>query len=103
MTRNLGTTFAIALLGSAAAFAGPFTGPVSNYYLSNGSTMFQVQGLTLINSWSMDGLPAAVDTTIRTNGSGAFGSTGAQYDLSGNPLGPTYTNTTGAQIFDGTT
>ncbi len=69
--------------------------------------MVVVQGGTVVRSWNTGTLgenALAVAGTIRTagnywNGSGA----GAEYDLFGNPLGPTYNIVGGGNWFDGTT
>src|SRR5437763_1239714 len=103
MSIRLYTPIAVAILSGTSVFAGPVaTGPVSSYYLSDGSTMWQVQGLNIVNSWTASGLPAAIDTTIRTAGINPT-ATGAQFTLAGVATGATYANPTSAQIWDGTT
>jgi len=77
-----------------------------NQYGANG--MVVVQAGSVVRSWNT-GTPGenalAVAGTVRTGGNYWFGSgAGAEYDLSGNPLGPTYTIFSGGgNWFDGTT
>ena len=98
----IGKLLALTAITGVAAFGGMFTGPASTYYVSDGTTMFQVQGLNVLSSWTVSGLPAAIDTNIRTNGRDDT-QPGAQYSLSGTATGTAYTNNTGTSIWDGTT
>jgi hypothetical protein len=94
------------IFSAASVVAGTFTGPVSDYYISDRTTMWDVRGTSIVNSWAVTGLPAAIDTTIRTTGNFS-GQSGAQYTLSGVATGTTYTNPIGSgqsyDIWDGTT
>lgn len=109
LPRRVNAKIVLAVAGfwglSTAASAGTLTtGPTGNYYLSNGSTIWNVKGLALVNSWTSAGLPMAVDTTIRTTGN-FVDQSGAQYSLGGTASGTTYANPGSGTfaIWDGTT
>lgn len=88
----------------------PAQAQTSEYFLMAGDqSMFHViQGGVLRRSWSVPGgtdqyqYPIAVIDTIRTTGADAD-EIGAEYDLSGNLLGPHYTHPSIARSWDGTT
>lgn len=98
------------LLGVGVA-AGAAAGQTSELYISqhDSPVVVVVQGGVVLRSWET-GSPGenavAISGTIRTAGNrwGDAGSgRGAEYDLEGNPLGPTYSIAPGGNWFDGTT
>jgi PEP-CTERM motif len=112
------------VLAASSAWAVPFTGPTSPYYLDNYVThrIDVVQGTQLINSfpWAYgapdcfnlcEGDLAVTTGFVNTNWAGRFNggtATGGQYTLSGTPTGVTWPGTpppppeTNNEIYDGT-
>jgi hypothetical protein len=100
-------TIATGLVAAAASLA---AGQTSELYINqyDNAGMVVVQGGAVVRSWNTvnPGETAlAVAGTIRTAGNYWFGnnSTGAEYDLAGSPLGPTYSIVSGGNWFDGAT
>lgn len=94
----------VGLLLALSAFSSPargdlFSGPVSRYYLDDGDTIYVVQGLSVVASFSTaygrgdyEGA-LAVSDTIRTRAGDLRFGTGGQagvYTLSGTPTGTAY-------------
>ncbi|HZW09830.1 MAG TPA: GC-type dockerin domain-anchored protein [Phycisphaerales bacterium] len=107
MIHGPGTALLLAFSGAAAA---PAIGQTSELYISqhNSPRMVVVQGGVVVRSW--DTLHAgenalAISGTIRTaaNRWSDNGGDGAEYDLSGNALGPVYASPASGNWFDGTT
>jgi hypothetical protein len=110
---------------TSAAWASPFTGPTSPYYLDNyvTETIYEVQGTSVVNSfaWAYDpscdnaceGMLAVTNVISTTwfgtgSASGSPGTAG-QYTLGGTPTGTSWTDTpspageTVTNSYDGTT
>ena len=119
--RVIGLAIVPALLAGIGPAAAAFTGPTSEYYLdqygSTQSTIYVVQGTSVIRSFTTSyGATTygegslAVTNVVTTNGFGsAFGSLGTagQYSLTGTPTGVSHTaqatpGYTGDQTYDGT-
>ncbi|HZW09831.1 MAG TPA: GC-type dockerin domain-anchored protein [Phycisphaerales bacterium] len=97
-------------LGCVVAAASVAAGQTSELYINqyDNRGMVVVQGGGVVRSWDTvnPGETAlAVADTVRTAGNYWFGNnaTGAEYNLSGSPLGPTYTIIGGGNWFDGAT
>ena len=121
--RKTGRVIGLAIVPALLAGIGPaaaFTGPTSAYYLdgygTTGSTIYVVQGASVIRSFNTSYSSSnyaegnfAVSNVVTTNGFGSrYGlGTAGQYSLTGTPTGvshtaqatPFYTN---EQTFDGT-
>jgi hypothetical protein len=90
------------------AFASPFTGPVSNYYLDNGNSIFVVQGTNVTSFQTAygrgisEGALAVSNGTIRTRAD-EFDPQGlaGEYKIDGTPTGVAYL-TDGSRVYDGT-
>jgi hypothetical protein len=118
--RGLGRAIVPALLAGIGPAAAAFTGPTSAYYLdqynSSPSTIYEVQGDSVIRSFntSYGSSPFAeanfaVSNVITTNGFGSFYGlgTGGQYSLTGTPAGISHTaqatpGSTNEITYDGT-
>jgi hypothetical protein len=101
MIRNTSIVLAV---GASVASA-----QTSELYINqfNSPGMVVVQGGSVVRSWNTNSAgenALAIADTIRTAGNWVFGnSNGAEYDLVGNPLGPTYTIFGPGTWLDGTT
>jgi hypothetical protein len=84
-----------------------FAGPVRPLYLSTGSDISVIQGISVVDSWATgeQEYTIAVDTTVRTwsQGNPVLSLLGREYQLDGTPTGVTFPNGVGCCFRDGTT
>ena len=83
-------------------------GPVRPLYISTGSEISVIQGISVVDSWTAPGeqeYSMAVNTTVRTwsQGNPALSLLGREYQLDGTPTAATYLNGVGCCFRDGTT
>jgi hypothetical protein len=84
---------------------GVSAGPISELYLSDSSSVFVVQGNSVVRSWTKQTTgdhAIAVDGSVKTIGY-TSGAQGHEYTLAGVQTGLTATNTLGYAFLDGTT
>lgn len=80
-------------------------GPISDYYVTSATNVYQIRGDSVVNSWSMvqgNEYPIVVSGTVRT-GSYYGGNSGHEYTLSGSYTGTIYPPTIPGLHHDGTT